>query len=93
MALADPRRRPGIAALVYGAGVFAVYAWFLSTLPAYAPLAPPGVETAAALAITLACGVAGGLVARGLAARLVGQAPDQRAGSASPAASLTSPGR
>ena len=93
MALADPRRRPGTAAIIYGVGVFAVYAWFLSTLPAYAPLAPSGVETAAALAITLACGAAGGLAARWLAARLVGQAPERRAGRASPAASLTSPGR
>ena len=93
MALADPRRRPGTAAIVYGIGVFAVYAWFLSTLPAYAPLAPPGVETAAALVMTLACGAAGGLVARGLAARLVDRAPEPRAGRASPAASLTSPGR
>ena len=93
MALADPRRRPGTAAIVYGVGAFAVYAWFLSTLPAYAPLAPSAVETAAALAITLACGAAGGLAARWLAARLVGEAPERRAGRASPAAPLTSPGR
>src|SRR5262249_39628377 len=35
MALAEPRRRPGVAAIVYGVGIFTVYAWFLSTLPAY----------------------------------------------------------
>jgi hypothetical protein len=93
MALADPRRRPGTAAIVYGVSVFAAYAWFLSTLPAYAPLAPTAVETATALAITLACGAAGGLAAGWLGARLVGDALDRRAGRASAVAGLTSPGR
>ncbi len=93
MALADPRRRPCAAAIVYGLGVFAVYAWFLSTLPAYAPLTPTGLETATALLITLACGAAGGLAARWLAARLVGGAPERRVGRGRPIARLTSPGR
>ncbi len=78
---------------VYGLGVFAVYAWFLSTLPAYAPLTPTGLETATALLITLACGAAGGLAARWLAARLVDGAPERRVGRGRPIAPLTSPGR
>jgi hypothetical protein len=93
MTLADPRRRPGAASTVYGLGVFAVYAWFLSTLPAYTPLAPTGLETATALLITLAGGAAGGLAARWLAARLVDGAPEPRVGRGRPIAPLTSPGR
>src|SRR5262249_39108291 len=53
MAFCDPRRRPALAAIAYGVAVFAAYAWFLSTLPAYAPLVPRGLETAAALALTV----------------------------------------
>ncbi len=90
MALADPRRRAGVAAIVYGVTVFTAYAWFLSTLPAYAPLTPTGVETAAALALTVAYGASGGLAARWLSAQLVG-APQPRAAGA--VAELTSPGR
>ena len=93
MALADPRRRPGAAASVYGLGVFSAYAWFLSTLPAYAPLTPTAVETATALSITLAAGAAGGLSSRWLAAHLTGNAPEARAGRERAVASLTSPGR
>jgi len=76
MALADPRRRPGAATIVYGLTLFATYAWFLAGLPAYAPLAPAGGETAAALALTLVGGAAGGVASRWLADRLVGAAPD-----------------
>jgi hypothetical protein len=93
MALADPRRRPGAASIVYGASVFAVYAWFLSTLPAYAPLAPTVLESATALALTMANAAAGGLAAGWLGARLVGRAPDRPAGRGRPVAGLTSPGR
>jgi hypothetical protein len=93
MALADPRRRPRASAIVYGVGGFTEYAWFLSTLPAYAPLTPTGLETVAALLITVACGAASGLAARRLAAKLVGGAPEPRAGRARPVAGLTSPGR
>jgi len=93
MALADPRRRPGVAAIVYGMSVFAAYAWFLSTLPAYAPLTPNGVETAVALALTVAYAAAGGLAARWLATQLVGGASEPRAGRERPIAGLTSPGR
>src|SRR5207237_2078729 len=51
MALADPRRRPSAAAIAYGAAVFAAYTWFLSTLPAYRPLMPSGLQTATAAAL------------------------------------------
>ena len=90
MALTDPRRRPGVAAIVYGVAVFTAYAWFLSTLPAYAPLTPTGVETAAALALTVAYGASGGLAARWLSTQLVGVPEPRGAGAA---AELTSPGR
>src|SRR6266850_1298597 len=93
MALADPRRRPRASAIVYGVGVFTEYAWFLSTLPAYAPLTPTGLETVTALLITVACAAASGLAARWLAAQLVGGTPEPRAGRARPVAGLTSPGR
>jgi hypothetical protein len=93
MTLADPRRRPGVAAIVYGMSVFAAYAWFLSSLPAYAPLIPNGVETAVALALTIAYAAAGGLAARWLATQLVGGASEPRAGRERPIAGLTSPGR
>jgi hypothetical protein len=93
MALADPRRRPGTAAIVYGVGAFTAYAWFLSTLPAYAPRTPTLVETATALLITIAYGAASGLAARWLAARLGGHGPEPRAGRERAVAGLTSPGR
>ena len=93
MALADARRRPIASAVVYGVGVFTVYAWFLSTLPAYAPLMPTGIESAAALSITAACGAIGALAACWLAAQLVGDAPEPGAGRERPVAGLTSPGR
>jgi hypothetical protein len=73
--------------------VFAAYAWFLSTLPAYAPLSPNGIETAVALALTIAYAAAGGLAARRLATQLVGGAAEPRAGRERPIAGLTSPGR
>ena len=93
MALADPRRRPSAAAIAYGAAVFAAYTWFLSTLPAYGPLTPSAFETAAALALTVAYGAAGGHVARWLSDRLIGG--PRRAGAAleRPVAGATSPGR
>ena len=93
MALADPRRRPAVAAIVYGVSVFAAYAWFLSTLPAYAPLMPTGSETATALALTVAYGAAGGVAARWLADQLIGAPPRPGAPRERPVTSLTSPGR
>jgi hypothetical protein len=74
-------------------GIFTAYAWFLSTLPAYAPLTPTGLDTAAALALTIAYGAAGGVAARWLAAQLVGGTLEQGAGRERPVAGLTSPGR
>jgi hypothetical protein len=67
----DARRRPLAATLVYGVALFAVYAWFLTTLPAYAPLAPGPGSTAMGLLLVLVCGGAGGLAARWLSERLV----------------------
>jgi hypothetical protein len=93
MAVADPRRRPGAAAIAYGVAVFAVYAWFLSTLPAYAPLAPPVLETVTALALTIALGAAGGTAARWLADRLIGGATGTRGARGRAVAGATSPGR
>ena len=93
MALADPRRRPALAAITYGVAVFAAYAWFLSTLPAYAPLVPRGLETAAALALTVAYAAAGGVAGRGLAAQLVRGEIEPRVGRERPLAAVTSPGR
>ena len=93
MALADPRRRPGAAAMAYGVAVFAAYTWFLSSLPAYAPLAPTGLETATALALTVASGAAGGHAARWLSDRLVGGAPRAGVARERPVAGATSPGR
>jgi hypothetical protein len=93
MALTDPRRRPVGAAIVYGVSMFAGYAWFLSILPAYAPRTPTGVETATALALTIAYGAAGGVAARWLAAQLAGGVPEPTAGRERPVAGLTSPGR
>ena len=93
MAFADPRRRPGVAAVAYGVGIFTVYAWFLSTLPAYAPLMPSAVETAAALALTVVYATAGGAAARWLADRLVGDAPELLPVLERSVAGATSPGR
>ena len=93
MALADPRRRPGAAAIAYGAALFTAYAWFLSTLPAYAPLTPNAVEAVTALTITVATGAAGGLAARWLAARIASEAPATGAGRERAVAGFTSPGR
>jgi len=93
MALADPRRRPGAAAIAYGVAVLAAYTWFLSTLPAYAPLTPTALETAAALALTVAYAAAGGQAARWLSDRLVGGAPRTGMTRERPVAGATSPGR
>jgi hypothetical protein len=93
MALADPRRRPVLAAIAYGVVVFAAYAWFLSTLPAYAPLVPRGLETAAAFALTVAYAAAGGVAGRGLAAQVVRGEIEPRVGREPAVAAVTSPGR
>jgi hypothetical protein len=70
LAAADARRRPLGATIVYGVALFAVYAWFSTTLPAYAPVAPGPGATAMALGLVLVTGGAGGLAARWLTERL-----------------------
>ncbi|HEY7542761.1 MAG TPA: hypothetical protein VIF11_21655 [Methylomirabilota bacterium] len=93
MALADPRRRPVLAAITYGVAVFAAYAWFLSTLPAYAPLVPRALETAAALGLTVAYAAAGGVAGCRLVTQLVRDEIDPRVGREGAMAAVTSPGR
>jgi hypothetical protein len=93
MALADPRRRPALAAIAYGVAVFASYAWFLSTLPAYAPLVPSALDTAAALVLTVVYAAAGGVAGRKLAAQLVRGEIEPGAGREPAVAAVTSPGR
>jgi len=93
MALAEPRRRPAAAAIAYGVTVFAAYTWFLSTLPAYRPLMPSGLETATALALTVAYGAAGGHAARWLSGRLIGGPPRAGVALEGSVAGATSPGR
>jgi hypothetical protein len=93
MALAEPRRRPAAAAIAYGVTVFAAYTWFLSTLPAYRPLMPSGLETATALALTVAYGAAGGHAARWLSDRLIGGPPRAGVALEGRVAGATSPGR
>ena len=93
MALAEPRRRPAAAAIAYGVTVFAAYTWFLSTLPAYRPLMPSGLETATALALTVAYGAAGGHAARWLSDRLISGPPRAGVALEGSVAGATSPGR
>ena len=93
MALADPRRRPRAASIAYGVAVFAAYTWFLSTLPAYAPLMPTALEGATALALAVVAGAAGGAGAAWLAGRLLGGAPRPRVAAEASVAGATSPGR
>jgi hypothetical protein len=94
MALADPRRRPRAASIAYGVAVFAAYTWFLSTLPAYAPLAPSVLEALTALALAVVAGAASGAGAAWLADRLLGGgAPRPRVAPEGSVAGATSPGR
>jgi hypothetical protein len=70
LAVADARRRPLGATIVYGVALFAVYAWFSTTLPAYSPVAPGPGAMAMGLVLVLMTGGAGGLAARWLSERL-----------------------
>jgi hypothetical protein len=70
LAVADARRRPLGATIVYGVALFGAYAWFLTTLPAYAPLAPGPTATAMGLVLVLVSAGAGGIAARWLSERL-----------------------
>ena len=66
MAALDARRRPRLATVGYAATLFLVTGWVLSTRPAFAPLVPGPVETALALALTLAASLVGAAAARAL---------------------------
>src|SRR5262249_8701960 len=68
--------------------------WFLSTLPAYAPLAPSVLETATALALAVVAGAAGGGGAGRVRPPLVGAAaPRARLGPPGPGGRGPPPGR
>jgi hypothetical protein len=74
MAAVDPRRRPGAATAAYGIAVFVLTGWQLASSPAFRPLAPDAVETAAALGLVVVAAVAGGLAARRLSDALAAAA-------------------
>ena len=63
----DPRRRPVAATLVYAVGQFAVWGVTIGRTPAFQPMVPGPGPTAAALLITLAMALVGGVAAQGLA--------------------------
>ncbi len=88
MAAADPRRRPALACVGYGVALLVLYGWSTSHSPAFAPLVPTAVETAAALAITALAALVGSALARRLADAL--QPPPAVL---PPEAALTSPAR
>jgi hypothetical protein len=70
LAVADSRRRPLGATVGYGVALFAVYAWFMTTMPAYAPLVPGPAATAMGLVLALVSAGTGGIAARWLSERL-----------------------
>jgi hypothetical protein len=82
MAAVGAGRRPVAACLAYGVAIFALYGWSTSRSPAFVP--PTALETIAALAITLACALAGAFLARRLADGL-DPAPPRRAPVTAPA--------
>jgi hypothetical protein len=88
LAAVDPRRRPFLAGVAYGAALLVLYGWSTSHSPAFAPLVPSATETAVALAITVLTALGGAVLARRLADAL-------RPAPAAPitAAVLTSPAR
>ena len=63
----DPRRRPVAATLVYAVGLFAVWGVTIGRTPAFQPMVPASGPTAAALLITLAMALVGGVAAHWLA--------------------------
>ena len=69
-AAADGRRRPVAAGAAYGVALLAAYGWYLASRPAFAPLTPTPLETAAALVVAALAGAAGGWLARAVAAAL-----------------------
>lgn len=67
LTLVDLRRRPGAAGAAYGVALVAVYGWWISGSPAFAPLVPSAAETAAALVIAGVAGVIGAAAGRRIA--------------------------
>jgi hypothetical protein len=70
MGVTDARRRPALAAVVYGAVMFASWAWLLANNPAFKAMVPSAGATLAGLAITLASAAVAGCAGRALANRL-----------------------
>jgi hypothetical protein len=91
MAAVDPRRRPAAACVAYGVALLALYGWSTSHHPAFQPLVPSAMETAAAIAIAGGAAVVGSVLARRLADGLgASHAP---AAASATAAGATSPAR
>ncbi len=78
----DPRRRPVSATLVYAVGLFAVWGVTIGRTPAFQPMVPAPGPTAAALLITLAMALVGGVAARWLANSLTRAARSPAEGNA-----------
>jgi hypothetical protein len=70
LVLVDARRRPELAAMAYGATLFATSGWTLAANPAFAPQVPGLGDAVTALALTLAAGAVGGHFARRLSLAL-----------------------
>jgi hypothetical protein len=70
LTLVDVRRRPGAAGAAYGVALVAIYGWWISGSPAFAPLVPSAAETAAAMAVAAVAGVIGVAVGRRIAEAL-----------------------
>jgi len=91
MAAVDPRRRPAAACVAYGVALLALYGWSTGHSPAFQPLVPSAMETAAAIAIAGGAALVGSVLARRLADGLgAAQAP---AAASATAAGATSPAR
>jgi hypothetical protein len=90
MVAVDPRRRPAAASGAYGVALLALYGWSTSHSPAFQPLIPSAGETAVAVVLAGAAGLAGAAIGRRLADGLGGSAvaPPPTA-----VADLTSPAR
>ncbi|HEU4370926.1 MAG TPA: hypothetical protein VFV05_22115 [Methylomirabilota bacterium] len=66
----DVRRRPALACVAYGVTILALYGWSTSHRPAFAPLVPSLLATAAALAVTALAALVGAAGGRRLAGAL-----------------------
>jgi len=78
----DPRRRPVAATLVYAVGLFAVWGVTIGRTPVFQPMVPASGPTAAALLITLAMALVGGVAAHWLANSLTRAARSPAEGNA-----------